>query len=335
MKFEHVFVEKQLRNDPYAKALLQKLKHLPVTEIESYDSTWGKVRVPYLDKRKGLKVFIAKKKGQLIKQTPPAYGTSDGIHYYFIHAYNCPYECQYCYLQGYFQTPHLVFFVNHDEILDEMQKVVDQEKSQQNIWFHAGEFSDSLALSHLTNELPTYWKFFLKNPQSFLEIRSKSANISALLELPSAPNIICSFSFSGPDQIQRYEKGTAPFKARLSSLEKLAKMGHSIAIHFDPLVYQEHWREDFTKALNALATRGLVSKIRYCSLGVIRFPQDIAQQVEKNYSDSDLFNSPMETSSSGMKRYPYPLRRAFLREIYQLCLSSGFQERQLYFCMED
>ena len=132
------------------------------------------MKKPYLQKRDNLNIFIARKTGDLVKEAPPAYGKGDEKHFYFVHAYNCIYECQYCYLQGYFNSPDLVLFVNYDEIISEMERLAIKYP---NAWFHAGEFSDSLALSDLTGELPYLHKFAEHHPTVKIELRTKSVNL--------------------------------------------------------------------------------------------------------------------------------------------------------------
>jgi spore photoproduct lyase len=134
-----LYVEEELREHPRAKAIASKMSIEP-TYLRSYDEIWGQSKKPYLHKRDSLNLFIARKKGQLLKEAPDAYGQAGDPHYYFIHAYNCIYECQYCYLQGYFNTPDIVLFVNHEEIMDEMERVLEKHPKR-NVWFHAGEFS--------------------------------------------------------------------------------------------------------------------------------------------------------------------------------------------------
>jgi spore photoproduct lyase len=163
--FKKILIEKSLYNaadakTERAKKIIQFFPKAEVLEIESYENYFNKVFKPYLQKRDNLNLFLAEKKGQLIRKAPPAYGTLNEDHYFFIHAYNCIYECEYCYLQGYFNSPDLVLFLNHEEILQEMTAITQNHKGDTPLWFHAGEFSDSLALSHITQEIPLYWDFF-------------------------------------------------------------------------------------------------------------------------------------------------------------------------------
>ncbi|MCB0279889.1 MAG: hypothetical protein KDD94_10320, partial [Calditrichaeota bacterium] len=206
--FAKIFVESAVINNPYTHKILKKLKRTDFIEIDKLETIFGAVKKPYLQKRNNLNLFIGRKLGERVKEAPDAYGIAGQKHFYFVHAYNCIYECEYCYLQGYFNSPDIVLFVNHDEIIADMQRIVDQFATEQ-IWFHAGEFSDSLALSHLTGELALYWDFFRKNDKAKLEIRSKSANTKELLNLYPLENAVISFSLSPESAIKQYDHKTA------------------------------------------------------------------------------------------------------------------------------
>ena len=112
---ETIFLEKAVRDNPYAKRIVAAYKGAEVRLIDKLERIFDGVKRPYVSKRDGLRAFIGEKKGVRVKQAPEAYGVTGEKHYYFVHAYNCIYECEYCYLQGYFNSPDLVFYVNHDE----------------------------------------------------------------------------------------------------------------------------------------------------------------------------------------------------------------------------
>ena len=146
--FYKILVEKPILKAPFTQGLLKRLttlygaRPLPLIEIEDYRQWWGKAHKPYLQKRDKLNLFIAAKKGAKVKLAPDAYGWGSEPHYYFVQAYNCIYECEYCYLQGYFKSPDLVWFVNHEEIILDMEGVLQAHSQAKVLWFHAGEFSD-------------------------------------------------------------------------------------------------------------------------------------------------------------------------------------------------
>lgn len=333
MLFEKVFVENSVQSLPITQNILHRLKVNHAHPIEKYDDVFGKVKKPYIQKRQSLNLFIARKKGQLVKQAPDAYGLSGEPHYYFIHAYNCIYECEYCYLQGYFNSPDIVLFVNHDEIKSAIVENYNKHNGS-TVWFHAGEFSDSLALSHITGECEFYYNTFKELPNAKLELRTKSANIKALKEIPALPNIITSLSMSPADQIKSYDRKTATLKQRLMALDTLKGLNHPVAIHLDPIIYCDDFESQYTALINDLDSRIGIKNLEYISLGVVRFTKGVYKEVLRNYPESNIHSSEFVTSFDDKVRYSRPHRLFIMNKIKQLLLDKGFPETKLYLCME-
>ena len=328
-----IYVEEAILQTPRVQDILAKLKADPLV-VEAYDDFWGRSKKPYLHKRDSLNLFLARKKGQLLKLAPDAYGKSGEPHYYFIHAFNCIYECQYCYLQGYFNTPDVVLFINHEEIIQEMQATLDRHPEHQ-VWFHAGEFSDSLALTHLTGELALYHDFCERNPRALIELRTKSVNTRELLTLKPLPNFIVSFSLSPAKMGKSIDLKTPSTAARLKTMDELNQRGFVIAAHFDPIIYQENFREEYQTLLTTMEELGLTPNLSYLSLGVVRFTKDVYREVERNYPDSMIHTTPMIKSFDNKVRYNHPMRMWMMNSIKELALGSGVKPEAIYLCMEE
>lgn len=333
MKIEKIFIEEEARDGEIALSLPKRFPKAQVVYIDNHADIWGRVKKPYLHKRDSLNLFIAHKKGSLVKEAPDAYGISGEPHYYFIHAYNCIYECDYCYLQGYFNSPDLVLFVNHQEIMASMQEIAD--KTTGNLWFHAGEFSDSLALTHLTNELSFYHDFAKRNSKCFIELRTKSANIKELMKLDPLPNFITSFSLSPKNKIKSHDLKTPSLASRLKAIEKLYKAGHPIGLHFDPVIHTDQFEEEYQELINEVSKIIPLNKVEYISIGVVRFTKDVYSQVKKNYPKTTYFHSELTKGEDGKIRYPRPMRHWILGKIKDMCLKAGAIEKTVYLCMEE
>lgn len=331
--WNEVYVETHLSSHPRVESILKKVAKSPLY-IERYDEIWGKSKKPYLQKRDSLNLFLAEKKGQLLKLAPDAYGTAGDSHYYFIHAYNCIYECQYCYLQGHFNTPDIVLFVNHEDILQEMKETLSKHPGQK-VWFHAGEFSDSLALTHLTGELELYHEFCKNNPNAIIELRTKSVNTKEMEKLIPLPNFIISFSLSPKDIARRVDLKTPGTDSRLKAMTLLKEKGHPIAAHFDPIVYEDEFKERYENLLITMNQMGLTNALEYLSLGVVRFTKDVHREVERNYPDSVIHTGPMVKSFDGKVRYHRPLRMWMMNSIKELSIKHGVEPRRIYLCMEE
>lgn len=331
--FKNIYVEKDSLNHPNTETILQRLRNPEITIIDQIDNYWGRVKKPYLQKRDNLNLYIGKKKGELVKEAPDAYGIGSEKHYYFIHAYNCIYECQYCYLQGYFHTPDIVLFVNHDEIMERMQEIIDHDSS--GPWFHAGEYSDSLALSHITREWQLYWDFFAKNPNAKLELRTKAVNIKMLEELDPLKNVFISFTMAPDEAAKNFDNKCPPTKHRLNAIEKLVKRGHQIGIHFDPVIFQDNFIDAYQNLISQLSNILPNEQLGYISIGVVRFTKDVYREVQKNYPDSKILAQDFQKSFDGKVRYNRPMRMWMMNNIKEICLAAGYSSEKIYLCMEE
>ncbi|MFZ4715756.1 MAG: SPL family radical SAM protein [Bacteriovoracaceae bacterium] len=331
--FDRLFVEVDVFHHSTTQKIIKQTGLIPET-ISSVEKVWGQKKKPYLDKRVNLNLFIGKKRGTKVKEAPPAYGQKGERHYYFIHAYNCIYECQYCYLQGYFKTPDIVLFVNHDEIIEEME-IIARKNPQEKIWFHAGEFSDSLALSHLTGELEIYHAFLQRNPNAQLELRTKSANIKALKLLTPLPNLFVSFSLAPENAAKTFDLKTPGTKARIRAMAELAQLGFTLGLHFDPIIYQEEMEKDYAELFEELQKEVKLEAIAYISLGVVRFTKEVYAEVEKNYPDSPLHAGTMIKSFDNKVRYPKPMRLMLMNKLKLGLINIGIASEKIYLCMEE
>jgi spore photoproduct lyase len=350
MLFQQIIIEKNLTNPENpsfqrAQNILKKFSTLPVYEVENYQDVFGKFHKPYLEKRNHLWLILAEKKGLMIKPAPDAYGTATGEHYYFVHAYNCIYECQYCYLQGYFQSPDIVLFLNYHEILEQMEHLI-LSKNGGEVWFHAGEFSDSLALNDYTQEIPLLHGLFQKHPNAFLELRTKSVNIKTLMNLPPLKNFIVSFSLSSESQTREMDLKTPPLKHKLKALRDLLAHGHSVGLHFDPMVFSTNFQEEYQDLVNQIAelfshapgnkNEDLWSQLHYISLGVVRFTKTVFMETQKNYPQSKIFHQHMSRGFDQKVRYPRPFRFWMMNTVKSMLLSKNPElHSKIYFCMEE
>ena len=332
--FNKIFIENSLKDSIAVNHIIEKLpagQKAEIEYLESYEDVFSKVKKPYLEKRKNLNLFIAEKKGTIVKEAPDAYGLGNEKHFYFVNAYNCIYECEYCYLQGFFNSPDIVLFTNWAEITKQIEITSMQYP---DAWFHAGEFSDSLALSHLTGEIEHYYNLFRKLPQSKLELRTKSVNIKEILKQKPLDNIYVSFSIASAENIKAIDLKTPSLNHRLKAIKTLQDNGHQVGLHFDPICWTSNWPEEYIKLIGRLKTEINLEEIRYISLGVVRFTQDVYFQFEKNYPKSLIHSGEFKRSFDNKIRYPKALRKKMLSFIRKELTINGVSGEKIYDCME-
>ena len=334
MRIDKLYIEQRAQAYP-ATAHIQSLLEARETEvIDDYQNIFSRKKTPYLNKREKRNIIIAVRQGATVREAPPAYGyASKDPHYYYVHAFNCVYECEYCYLQGYFSSPDLVLFVNHDDILAAMQQTMARHPGQ-IVWFHAGEFSDSLALSHISGELPLYWRFFEDNKNARLELRTKSSNLSVLRRLQPLSNVTVSFSLSTARQSPQYDREAPSFAVRLNAMQNLAQAGFRLGVHFDPIIWAESFEQDFDGCIAELSAHVAWPSIDYVSLGAVRFAKDVFREARQNYPTSAMFARNFIQGADHKIRYVRPLRLWLLETARQILKKHGCPEEKIYFCME-
>ncbi len=331
--FEKILIENQVKNYEIVKNIQQRLS-VESEWIDSYQDYFSKVRKPYLHKRKRLNLFLAKREKGFIKTAPDAYGKEGGEHYYFSHSFNCIFECEYCYLQDSFRSPDIVLFVNHHDYLDAIEEKLVCGSSDNAIWMHAGEYSDSLALSGLTREWQQYFDLFSKYPHSRLELRTKSASLQYLKKCKPNKQTVLSFSISPHEIASSVDRKTPPVASRLKAMRTLKNLGFSVAIHLDPVVYHDRLAELYRELASQVYEQVGVG-VEYVSVGVVRFPSHLYREVARNYPDSIIHTQPFLKSKDGMRRYPKVLRNRMLKSVRDAFLNQGFPESIMYDCMED
>jgi len=218
--------------------------------------------------------------------------------------------------------------------MEEMEKILNSHPGE-NVWFHAGEFSDSLALSHLTGEVELYHSFCRDHPRAQIELRTKAANVSALENLDPLPNFSASFSLSPESVAKSIDLKTPGTGTRLKAMEKLQKRGIPFAAHFDPIIYHEGLRERYKKLLSEMGERNLLHDLHYLSLGVVRFTKDVHREVERNYPDSLIHASKFIKGFDQKLRYEKPLRNWILNSVKDEAILAGVLADKIYLCMED
>ncbi|HRP68315.1 MAG TPA: hypothetical protein PLY93_02165 [Turneriella sp.] len=301
--------------------------------IDDYEEHFSKKK-PYLNKLFERNIFIALKKNNFIHEAINRQSVNPTEpHYDFTTAYNCSYGCEYCYLQSYFNSPDLVFFVNHDDILNAMrEKLVAQGKKR--VWFHSGELSDALALSHLTGALPLYWDFFRFNPTAFLELRTKSINVSVLRTLPPLPNVVVSYSLSPHEQARKLDHGAPTVLQRLTAMEQLKQRGFRLGAHFDALMQHDRLGERVEHLVKIIAQRIGFDAFEFFSVGTLELDAPLYSEAKQNYPNSLMWQSGLDENAATKIAYAAVVRERIHSEIQQILKKHGCPEEKIFFCKE-
>lgn len=247
-----IYIEKKAQGYAQSHKILQKFPQATVIEIDHYKNVFDK-KTAWLWEKKSL--IIAKLESPAVTEAPKGYGHTKRA-YFFKTSLNCIYDCEYCFLKWAFETEHMVFFVNYDDIKTQIDTTIQKLQKQwitEDIWFYSSDYSDIQwmdTISWFNNE---FISFFEEYDWVKMEIRTKSGNIGSLLELWYTPkNTEIAFSLNPQELITRYETGTASLEKRIQAMNTLLERGFKVWIRLLPLLPVKNYREIYGEFLREL-----------------------------------------------------------------------------------
>ncbi len=223
-------------------------------------------------------IIFANKKGELIRKTPNNYTPDNYYGYSILNAYNCIYDCSYCFLKGYFKSFNPVIFCNYQDYFAEIERIVHKDKKRP-LYFYSGTFSDSLAMSNFSNFNEKLIDFFGNNfgDDIILEMRTKSNNIRSVLTTEPYSNVVIAFSLNPQSIIDEYEHLTPSLEKRIDAIRTLDASGHEIGLRIDPVFLDklDEYREVLWKI-------GKIEHLHSVEIGFLRYDkEDYARMFKK------------------------------------------------------
>jgi len=326
-----VFIDKDLDLTPEIEYLISKVKPIPETVADSkpvYDLI-NQADDPVGFAKKVL--YITSNKGALIRQCP---GTSyyTCCDYTILHCGTfCTMDCAYCILQAYFHPPVLQYFAGFDQYTAALDPIFQGETI---LRIGTGEYTDSLIWEPVSLMPKFLVEKFASQDRSILELKTKTVNIDALVDLEHNRKTILSWSVNTPEVISSQERGTASLAARLKAASKAVSKGFRVAFHFDPIFLYPECESAYERVVEAIFNHVSPKDVVWISIGTFRFMPHLKSIIEARFPDSTIPYGEFITGLDNKMRYFKPLRIA----IYQR-LAAVFRqlapEVAVYFCMED
>ena len=328
-----IFIEKEVVNSPVTKQIINKLPDVTVEYIDDYRN----IRIEgnttddvYIESKECL--AVARKKGGLVKEFRCRDGIIGNTEYFISHGNNCNLDCEYCFLQSYFDNAVPTVFINHDEILTAIKDVLLAAGDKKTV-FHAGELCDALAFDDLTGLSRKLIPLFSEYPNAGLELRTKTTTIENLLTISSSSNIVISWTFSPQLIVDAYEHKTPPLEERVRAAGKVQRAGYNVGICLDPIILCEDWFNNYKSMLEMLFDRLDIAKIKYVSLGGFRYLPSLTRVIRDRNPESNLLLGEFVPCIDGKYRYFRPIRVEVYREIGK-AIREITRDVKMSLCME-
>ena len=285
-----IYLEKQAKDFEITKNILEKNKKAQVIEVENYKNIFDK----NLWKSKTEKCLIlAKLNSPVVTKAPEGYG-HNWNSYFLKTSLNCVFDCSYCFLKGAFKNDFPVLFVNYEEIKEQIIEKIKVEREKgvvEDIWFYSSDYSDIQGFDFLNNFNWNFISFFEQFPWVKMETRTKSGDVSSLLNLWFVPkNTEVAFSLNPQELIEKYEKKTASLDARINALNSLLEKWFKVWLRFLPLLPVPGYQKIYLDFINEIKSKINLSKINSSFAAGLLYTEEDYKKMLKKLPELDILH---------------------------------------------
>lgn len=322
-----LLIEKNIAEYENVQEISKKFDALNIEYIDSLDEL---IRENKYVSEKAL--VLAEQKGSFISKCP---GTQGHIccNYFVVHnGINCIYDCSYCFLKFYVNNPYITSYVNHAKLFAEIDELLEARNGRVTR-VGTGEYTDSLALDHLTGEFFAFYDYIKKRKNLIVEFKTKSNMIENVLKKDPVDNIVISWSLNPQSFIDSDELLATSLKERLSAAKKVAEHGFNVAFHFDPIIYYDGWEFDYEQVVNLIFDYVDSSKISWISMGTLRYHKSLKNVILSRQPVSNIIFSETTFGKDNKVRYFKPLRVKIYRKMLGF-FEDKIEKSKVYLCME-
>jgi spore photoproduct lyase len=292
---ETIYIEKSIKDHERARRILDRFPSCRRIVCDRYSEVFNPKAQNFRLQKSRPSLILAEKFRNFVLPAPQGYGIGGTHNYYFSHMLNCLYDCRYCFLQGMYQSAHYVVFVNFEDFQRRIREIAG---TQPAAYFFSGYDCDSLAMDPVTGFTDSFLEMFGGLKSAFLELRTKSTQIRSLLARDALPNCIVAFSFTPHRLSAALEHKVPSVERRIDALGRLARRGWPIGLRFDPIIYMENYRQEYSRLFESIFSALDPEAIHSVSLGNFRLPNAFFRKMKQLYPEEKLFASPLQLNGN-------------------------------------
>ncbi len=326
---KNFFVEESVLNTDMVRRVKILFPESNIEIIKTYKKYIAKKEFDINDYNHRLENFYLIRENYDFYKKCPCSNRSASCGYFVVNlGSGCPYECSYCVLQDYINSPGIILPANIEDFFDVFMNY------KQDIRCGSGELADSLAFDHITGYSPYIVEFFRRYPKSMFEFKTKSSNINLLMSVPGADNIIVSWSLNPQRVVESVEYFTASLAERLWAAQRCIDHGYRVAFHFDPIIYYRVWEIDYEALVNTVFDAIDGRYIAWLSLGTLRMTQRLKKIIENRFPDNTILDEEFLIGYDGKLRYPQDIRISMYKNMVSWIRKHN-KNIPVYLCMEE
>ncbi len=163
-------------------------------------------------------------------------------------AWGCLHRCDYCDVGTF-----LNLLVNLEEFVARLDGLV-----QENPWCRLYKYdnhTDTITFEPEYGASELLSGYFARQPDRYLMLYTKSANVDHLLDLDHRGHTIVCWSVSCDTVSRLIEKNSAPLAERITAAEKCQRAGYPVRMRFSPFVPVRGWQDEAAAMVAAYFSR--------------------------------------------------------------------------------
>jgi len=309
--YSHLYIEKSVADDIEVQRIKTKFASSHIIEVDHYKDIFNRNNQSFLAQSKSKNLILAKKEAPFLYEGSYY---SDGFEYenffYTPSILGCLYDCDYCYLQGLYNSANSVVFVNLDDFFNSLKPYLHKPTL-----VAISYDTDTLAIEKLTRHSQRWIEFAKDEPNLHLEIRTKSANFRAISHLQADDKIVLAWSLSPQDIIERYEHQTPSLIKRLNSIKEALALGWRVRLCIDPVIYDENFEVKYFELIETIFSELEDKKIFQVTLGSFRMSSQHLKKL-KTLARSDIAFFPYSVED-GIASYPKEIEQKILNRLIE------------------
>ena len=335
---KNIFIEKNASDTFLAKrfkVVFPKARFQEISSLKDYRCKHKRFKIEDYNQRQD-NVFIINEGNDFFKKCPCTKGALNCGYHIFNLGFGCIFECTYCYLQDYTNSPGIILPANINRFFDRFNSYLACRKTAKitGMRIGTGEFSDSLVLDEITRYSLPIIEFFRKQKEVTFEFKTKSAKVGNLLKARRAGNIVISWSLNPQSIINENEFFTASLKERLDAALRCQDAGYRVGFHFDPVINFSGWQDEYRLLIEKLFIRIKPKHIAWISIGTFRFNPGLKQIIERRFPGNKILNEELLLGYDNKLRYSSFVRYNIYKKMLEMLFKHS-RKLKVYLCMEE
>lgn len=304
-RFSHIYIEESIAKSDEVRQIVAHFPNAHKILIHHYKDVFNRRSQNTESQHHAQALILARKEGNLIYEGAPVCQSFGNMYFYYTSCVmNCLYDCEYCYLKGMYPSGHMVLFVNLEDIFAQVNQLLQKHP----VYLCISYDTDLLALEGLTGFVQRWIDFTKAHAELKIEIRTKCARTDLWEKFDACDRVIFAYTMSPECVVKKYEKGTGALQERILAAKEGIRRGFAVRLCFDPMLYVEHWKQEYQDMVEAVFREIAPEEIVDVSVGSFRISQDYLKKMRKAASSSAVVQFPYE-NRDGVYQYPEGLRQ--------------------------